>query len=101
MIWDEMSKVERLDYLSRKFGIGFEAIDSNTCHRCELRLTPEQQKQYTDYVSSEVSAITYEGMTPAEISSPSVADKYYWNMLSLSPDIRAKFLWHTVEGYAP
>lgn len=100
-LWHNMSTEERLTYLSDKHNTTFTRIDHNTCARCEAALNETQRKRYTDILSSDVATMTYDSVPESEINSPSTADTYYWNMLTVKPEARAQAIWCVLESYEP
>lgn len=99
--WEDFSQQQKLDYLSNKFGQTFKSIDANTCYTCEQKLSDGQRKKYTSILSSEIAIITYRGLSDEDLRKPSTADAYYWNMLSASPELKSRCLWHVAENYEP
>lgn len=95
-MWDTLSNAERLQFVCRFAGVQTEKIDQNLVYLAEENLNYIQRERYVELVSAEVSVITYRGLSDAQIQSQETAQRYYFNMLHLSTEIKARCLWEAV-----
>lgn len=112
--WDTMSEHEQVAWLQRfvlkqevtSDGAHFhlkhsrlaDTIDANLVRDCERILSGETRSLYVASAASEASASAYVGMTPAQISHPDTAAKWYDHILTLAPDVRARCIYWAVRG---
>ena len=73
-------------------------IDSNIVTLCESRLSEAVRQQYIENATAEASAIAYKGLTPAQVQNPSVALQFYWSLLTLPAEERARCMYWAVRG---
>lgn len=104
-LWEEMTHADIVEFLFAE--VLHSPVPANTqlsldlLARCEMRLNQKQRRDYISYVSSHVAAITYNGLTDAQIQLPETTDDFYFNVLTLSAEQRAKNIWHVIKNYAP
>jgi len=93
-----MDNDQRLAYLAQVCGIHRNELSLDVIYACEQALNHEQRSRYVEFVSAEVSALTYRNHEP---SAPGTADIYYFNMLHLHALTKARMIWCAVENVAP
>lgn len=97
-MWDTLSDSEKLAFFSAKTGRSLMSITLDVVHEVEQTLSQTARDAYVDYTTSECSLITYKVSDPHD---PNTANLYYFNMLTLSVDIKAKMLWYALNGLRP
>lgn len=73
-------------------------IDLNLIHQIESNLSGKVRDNYVENITNEISAITYRGMTDAQISLPSTTASYYYNLLHAGAELRAKCLYYSIRA---
>lgn len=76
----------------------FEPLSLDLLSRAENRLDVKSKSLYIENITNEISAKTYKGLNDDQINSPDTANKFYFNLLSASIDIRAVCLYRSVRG---
>lgn len=105
--WEDMLEQERVLWLNdkllnRTFEIGEPLkLDLDFIHQCELALNPNQRATYVKYLSSDVSVMTYKGLSDEETQLPETTDKFYFNFLTLPAELRGHRMWNILADYAP
>lgn len=97
-MWTLLSREEQLYFIRSFSGVNAEELTLDIIHICETRLSEQQRQRYVHYSSGEIAAITYRVVDP---SSAAAADYYYFNLLNMSVETKAKMLWHAVNGVQP
>lgn len=98
IMWNLLTEEEKIYFIRGFSGSNAEEITLEVVHSCELRLSEKQRAHYVDYISGEIAAITYQRVDP---SSEMATNLYYFNMLNMSADLKAKMIWHAVNGVQP
>ena len=97
-MWILMSEEERVYFIRDFSGQNADEITLDIVRVCEQRLSEKQRARYVDYVSGEIAAITYQRIDP---SSEAASSAYYFNLLSMPAEMKAKMIWHAVKGEQP
>lgn len=97
-MWDIKTLQEQLDFLCKLSGISSDEIDHRLIHECEERLNHEQRTAYVDYISGIAADLTYRRMHP---DSPDASTLFYFTMMRIPRNIRAKMIWCAVTGNQP
>jgi len=97
-MWLMLSLEEQLYFIRKFSGTNAEDITLDVVRECEMRLSEKQRNLYVEYLSGEIAAITYQRVDP---SSEAAAPLYYFNMVSASAALKAKMIWHAVNGVQP
>lgn len=97
-MWESLTEQQQIDFVGRFAGVAVTSLDSNSLFLTETYLSTDQLKKYVDYCTAEVSAMTY---ATHQHNAPETVFFYYYNMMHLDPRIRAKMLWHVLNGVEP
>lgn len=97
-MWVNLSEEERLRFVSAVSGLNVVQIDLSITSVIESRLGAEQRSRYVDYMGAAIADLTYQTVDP---SSAIATEAYYFNMLTANADIRARMLWHAINGVQP
>jgi folate-dependent tRNA-U54 methylase TrmFO/GidA len=98
-MWDSLSSDQKLLYICNAAGAkaSSDRIDMDLIYLAEQYLSAPQRERYVDYVSGEVSAQTYHGLTDDQIQATETTQRYYFNLIHVSAEMKAKCLWHARE----
>lgn len=97
-MWILLTEEEQIYFIRNFSGQNAEEITLDVIHACEVRLSEKQRARYVDYVSGEIAAVTYQRIDP---SSEAASEHYYFNLINMSAELKAKMIWHSVNGIQP
>jgi len=97
-MWDLLDKEQQLTFLINRTGIQGTAINYEMIAEAEYMMNRPQRDTYVDYVSSYVADSAYREVDPEHESAANV---FYFHMLRVPLYIRAKMLWHVMNGVQP
>lgn len=97
-MWNLLSEDEKIYFIRNYSGQNAEEITLELVYACEQRLSEKQRTRYVDYISGEIAAITYQRVDP---SSEAATTLYYFNLINMSAELKAKMIWHAVNGVQP
>jgi len=106
-LWEDYSEAEQAiwlyaNVLKAQVPIGEPTVLSHKLiSECEAALSPQQQRTYIRYLSSDIATQTYAGLTDAEQLSEETSDRFYFNFLRTPVKLRAERLWNVVASFAP
>lgn len=96
-MWDSYTDEQKEQFLSSLCGVEAQ-VDYNSIHLAETYLSQEQKVLYVDYCTAHVSHTTYAKHSP---TAPETVRHYYFNMMHLDCRVKAKMMWHAVNGTPP
>lgn len=94
-MWELLSKEDQLAWLSSVSGIQCSTFDFYAIHLVELGLSQENAARYVDYLTGAVSDIAYKKVPPHQDTN---GMNYYFTLITIGAEIKAKMLWHVLRG---
>lgn len=97
-MWELMDKEEQLKFMINRTGIQGAVINHEMIAEAEYMMNRTQRDKYVDYCSSYVADVAYREVDP---DHESAANVFYFHMMRIPLEIRAKMIWHTMSGVQP
>jgi hypothetical protein len=97
-MWELMDKEAQLNYMVNRTGIPGTKINHEMIAEAEYMMNRPQRDKYTDYCSSYVADVAYREVDPEHESAANV---FYFHMMRIPLEVRAKMIWHTMSGVQP
>lgn len=97
-MWELLDKSQQTLFITNRCGIEGDSITYEMIHECEYTLNRTQRDTYIDYVSARVADTAYREVDP---DHESAANVYYFHLLRVPLETRAKMLWHVLNGVQP
>lgn len=96
-MWETFTLQEKLEPLNTFAGTDATAIDEDLIRTCHLRMNYTQRAAYVDCATAFVAAQTYTKVDP---ESPDATNHFYFNLMNLTLDAKAHFIWVVLTGAA-
>lgn len=96
-MWEQMSEAQRLLYVCNAANSKSDRIDAQMVWLMEENMRQDARVRYTDLVSGEASLVTYRGLSEAQIQTQDTTQRYYFNLLHMPPEVKARCAWHAIE----
>lgn len=100
-MWEQMSASQQLLYACNAAGNKSDRIDMAMVWLMEENMRQDARARYTDLVSAEASLITYRGLSDAQIQTQDTTQRYYFNLLHMPAEVKARCAWHAIENVDP
>lgn len=100
-MWEQMSAQQQLLYVCNAAGNKSDRIDMAMVWLMEENMRQEARIRYTDLVSAEASLVTYRGLSEAQIQTQDTTQRYYFNLLHMPAEVKARCAWYALENVDP
>lgn len=97
-MWDTLSASEKLEFLQHQSGLDHATYTHEMISPIEFELNEKQRDIYVDYCSAYAADVAYRRVDPEHERAASV---YYFTLMRIPLEIRAKMLWHVLTGNQP
>lgn len=100
-MWEQMSPAQQLLYICNVAGNKSDRIDMSMIWIVEENMRQDARVRYTDLLSAEASLITYRGLSEAQIQTQDTTQRYYFNLLHMPADVKARCAYNAIENVEP